>query len=52
MHDAIRVDPNVRVLEALDGLPTFDTTWKERVDRSRDRIEDRIVVTHVVARDA
>jgi hypothetical protein len=49
MHDPVRQDPNVRILEAFYGLPAFDTTRKERMDGARDRIEDRIVVAHVAA---
>jgi len=49
MHDAIRKDPNVRVLESFDGLAALQATRKERVNRPRDRVEDRIVVTHCLA---
>ena len=48
MHDAIRKNPNVRVLESLDWLTAFQTARKEGVDRARDRVEDGIVVAHWV----
>ena len=47
MDDTIGEDADVRVLEGLDRLAAPHAARKERVDRTRDRLENGIVVAHV-----
>jgi hypothetical protein len=46
VHDPIRQDPNVCVLERLDRLTAPEAAREKSVDRARDRVEDGIVVAH------
>lgn len=44
MHDALHVDPHVRVLEPLDPLPAALAVRKEAERIAGDLLENRIVV--------
>jgi len=45
VHDALHVDPHVRILEMLDLSSAPVTVREEREGVARNLLEDRIVVT-------
>lgn len=47
VHDPVGQDANICVLEGIDRLTTLQAARKEGVDRTGDRLENGIVVTHV-----
>jgi hypothetical protein len=47
VHDAVREDPDVGILEALDALAALHASRKQREDALRDRVENGVVVFHV-----
>ena len=48
MNDTIGQDADVRFLEGVDRLTAPHAARKEGVDRTRDRLENGIVVAHVL----
>jgi len=47
MDHTLGVDPDIRILEGVDWLPTFDAAREEGVDRTRYGLEERVGVAHV-----
>jgi hypothetical protein len=47
VNDPVGQDANIGVFEGVDRLTTLQTARKEGVDRTRDRLENGIVVAHV-----